>query len=172
MNSPILSITSATEDEKPIVARLLQLYLHDFSEFSEPDDQYGLTDGSGVFPYDHLDSYWHDAHREAVLFRTGANLAGFALINDWSPSGRRMDKAIAEFFILRKFRRTSLGTQAATQIFQRNPITWEVAIADYNLPALTFWQSVAATLDDYKTQEINGDGHRWRGKIMRLLPSS
>lgn len=48
-------LIEATVDDKPVVRRLLELYLHDFSEFSGQD----LND-HGEYGYRYLDHYWTD----------------------------------------------------------------------------------------------------------------
>lgn len=166
-----LHITLARETEQSVVARLLQLYLHDFSAFAEANDPYGKVNEAGLFTYDHLDAYWHDPGREALLLRLGPDLAGFALINTWSASGRGTDKAIAEFFVLRKYRRIGVGRRAAREILQSRPAVWEIAVARYNQPARAFWEAVVATLDGYTSDALQGDGERWSGSIWRLTPA-
>lgn len=169
--TPPLSLTAATSIERPIVERLLQLYLHDFSGFARADDPYGKVDGRGRFAYPHLDRYWQDSSSEPLLFRVGADLAGFALVNDWSVSGRGTDRAVAEFFVMRKYRRAGLGMRAALEIIQQRPVMWEISVADYNQPAQEFWSAVVASLRGFETHMLDGDGDRWAGPIWRLTPS-
>ncbi|MEM9355478.1 MAG: GNAT family N-acetyltransferase [Pseudomonadota bacterium] len=172
IRSSVPSVYPASRSDRPIVERLLQLYLHDFSGFSEADDPFGDTDDNGVFHYKDLETYWQQTEREPLLFQTGSHLAGFAFVNSWSASGRGTDRAIAEFFVLRRYRRIGLGTHAATEIVRRRPAVWEIAVADYNRPALLFWRSVVANLNGYESEEIDGDGQRWCGRVVRLTPNS
>lgn len=53
-----VTIEPALPDEKPALERLLQLYLHDFSEFARPNTGYGLIGEDGRFPDHTLDRYW------------------------------------------------------------------------------------------------------------------
>lgn len=77
-----LNISIAANSEKPIIARLLQLYLHDISEFARVEEPYGEVDDEGMFQYEHLDSYWLDPGREPLLLRLDRRIVGFALVND------------------------------------------------------------------------------------------
>ena len=70
-----VSVRSAKEDEKDILYNLLQLYLHDFSEFSPQE-----TDGRGRFTYPYLDHYWQDPQRFPFIIYVERNIAGFALV--------------------------------------------------------------------------------------------
>src|SRR5688572_5313813 len=83
-----LKVAVASVLEQPVVARLMQLYLHDFSEFAQLDPSHGDVDDDGLFPYPWLDLYWTEKKREPFLFRVDGRLAGFALIGGWSASGR------------------------------------------------------------------------------------
>jgi predicted acetyltransferase len=46
---------------------------------------------------------------------------------------------MAEFFIVRQYRRSGVGHQAARSIFTANPGRWELAIAAPNAGARAFW---------------------------------
>jgi hypothetical protein len=48
-----IEVLEATVDDKPVVRRLLELYSHDFSEFTGTD-----VDAHGRFGYPDLDLYW------------------------------------------------------------------------------------------------------------------
>lgn len=154
-----------------MVARLVQLYLHDFSEFASVGSPYGDVGGNGAFVMENFDMYWNEAGRKALLFRVEGNLAGFAMINQWSPSGARVDHSVAEFFVMRKYRRGGIGCRAAHEILRRYPGIWEVNIAHYNGPAQEFWRRALADVPGYKARALTGDGERWTGPIYRLTPA-
>ena len=54
-----------------------------------------------------------------LLIRRDGKLAGFALVNAVTHSGRAADRNMAEFFIVRKHRRSGIGRAAAQKIFSR-----------------------------------------------------
>jgi predicted acetyltransferase len=167
---PMLEIIIATIDEKPIVARLVQLYLHDFSELAAIGSPYGDVDADGKFTMENFESYWCEKGRSALLFRVGGALAGFALLNSWSPSGRGTDRSIAEYFVMRKYRRAGIGRRAAHQILGRYRGIWEINVAHYNAQAQEFWRRAMVTVPGYAVELIAGDGERWKGPIYRLTP--
>lgn len=43
---------------------------------------------------------------------------------------------------MKKYRRTGLGTWAATQLFDRYPGRWKVTQVSTNVPAQAFWRMV------------------------------
>lgn len=115
----------------------MQLYLHDFSEFLGTD-----VDANGEYPYAYFDHYFRREEREsrhAFFIRADSQLAGFALV-------RQSDglNSVAEFFVMRKYRRGGVGTAAARQVFARFPGDWKVAELAANLPAQAFWRKVIA----------------------------
>jgi len=112
------------------VRRLIQLYHHDFSEFDGAD-----VDAHGEYLHPYFDEYWNDADRRAFLFRANGAWAGFAFVFTGDPHD------IAEFFVLRKYRRQRLGSQAATWLFQRFPGRWTVRQQITNPAATAFWRS-------------------------------
>ncbi len=167
-----LEIRAALRSEKAIVWLLLQLYLHDFSDFAAPLGPYGDVDERGEFECPYFDSYWSVEGRKPLLFQVNGHLAGFALLHRWSASGKPTDWAMAEFFVVRKYRRVGIGTRAARDILGRHQCVWEIAVADYNEQALIFWRRAVAGVGNFSLEMLNGDGERWSGPILRLTPVS
>ena len=96
--------------------------------------------------------------RGASLFiRAGGRLAGFILVRSCSEHNALHDPHnVAEFFVLKKYRRHGIGREAACQVFDRFPGGWEVTQWDNNLPAQAFWQKVIAqyTGGEYRTFSV------------------
>jgi predicted acetyltransferase len=76
-----------------------------------------------------------------------------------------LDHALAEFFILRKYRRLGIGSQAAKLVFERFPGRWEMAVMKNNRPALSFWRCTIAAVIPENVEECEGDGNRWLGTV-------
>ena len=161
-----VTVVEAAAAQQPVFERLLQLYKYDFSEFAPIGSPYGEVDAEGRFAYPGLESYWQESGRIPLLIRADDRLAGFALLNQWSALELPLDHAVAEFFVLRKYRRALVGTRAALLIFRRYPGQWEVGVAWYNPPALAFWRSVAEEAAPVKVEEVAGDGKRWAGPVL------
>lgn len=119
----------ATTDERSVVRRLLQLYHYDFSELDGSD-----VDPHGEFLHRYFDEYWIDTDRKAFLFRVGGAWAGLALVFTGEPHD------VAEFFVMRKYRRRGVGGRAAVSLFQRFPGTWTVRQQLANPGATAFWR--------------------------------
>ena len=130
-----LEIIPATLEQAPILKNLLELYSHDFSEFQE------LSLGAdGRFGYKSLALYWSEPGRYPFLVRTDGKLAGLVFVKRGSEvSGREAIWDMAEFFIVRAYRRRGVGTQTAHEIFKRFPGMWAVRVMPSNVSARHFW---------------------------------
>jgi predicted acetyltransferase len=131
--SPAVTLVPALEDDKPVLANLLQLYRYDMSEFRD----YELTE-HGTFIYRFLDHYWSEPGRQAFLIRHDGCLAGFAMVRD----NEHGEREVAEFFVLRSHRRDGVSRQAALLLLRRFPGRWEVFHDDANVRAGRFWAAV------------------------------
>ena len=166
----VASVTAveAPAAQRPVLDCLLQLYKYDFSEFAPIGSPYGEVDEEGRFAsYPRLESYWRESGRIPLLIRADDHLAGLVLVHQWSALGLPLDHGVAEFFVLRKYRRARVGTRAALLIFRRYPGRWEVPVAWYNPPALAFWRKVTEEAAPGKVGDIAGDdGTRWAGPVL------
>ncbi|MGH7106396.1 MAG: GNAT family N-acetyltransferase [Acetobacteraceae bacterium] len=160
-----VTVDEISAPDRLALARLLQLYLHDFSEFAPLESPLGEVGGDGLFSLGLLEENWQGNGRAAFFIRARGRIAGFVLLHRWSALDRPLDRAIAEFFVLRKYRRKAVGTGAAHRAFRRFPGRWEVPVAEYNHPALRFWRSALSAPNFSPVTEQPGDGRRWSGPV-------
>lgn len=125
-----VEVVRASTEDRTVVRRLLQLYHYDFSEFDGAD-----VDSHGEFLHRYFDHYWTAPDREAFLFRVDGAWAGLALVFTGDPHD------IAEFFVMRKYRRRGVGAAAAARLFERFPGEWTVRQLLSNPAATTFWRA-------------------------------
>jgi predicted acetyltransferase len=126
-----LHVSRAAERDRPVLRRLLELYSYDFSEFDDRD-----LDADGEYGYRYLDDYWADSDRHPFLLRVNGQIAGLVLVR----AGAVTD--MAEFFVLRKYRRLGVGRRAAEEVFRMFPGRWTVRQKLTNPAATAFWRSV------------------------------
>ncbi len=162
---PAIELPEVARRQRRLLAHLLQLYLHDFSEFAPLDSPHGEVDREGLFAYERLDLYWKDPARRALLITHEGRTAGFVLLHDWSALEREIDHAIAEFFVLRKYRRSGVGTATLKLLLARYPGRWEIPVAFYNVPALEFWRTVVPLAAPGAVEVTESDSERWRGTV-------
>ncbi len=163
-----LEVTIARPDERPALANLMQFYIHDFSEFFAGTARGELED-DGRFEDYPLDDYWRDPANVPLLLRVDGRMAGFALLDAGSHSGRPVDRNMAEFFIARKHRRGGVGLAAARIIFTRWPGVWEAAVARRNTAALAFWRKAIRghpLAEDVEESDLTTKA--WNGWVLRF----
>lgn len=132
-----ISVDPAGKQERDIIFNLLQYYLHDFSEFE--DD---TTDERALYDYPYLDFYWSEPDRYPYLIRLNNNIAGFALVRtDMDPGNGETFMEMAEFFVLRLFRKQGVGNFAAIALWNQFPGPWHVSVLNSNKAAYPFWKN-------------------------------
>ena len=130
-----VEVIPALEEQEPILANLLELYAHDFSEFM--DLKLGAD---GRFGYKHLSLYWKEPDRYPFLIIVDGHWAGFVLVRRGSEISNETDVwDMAEFFIVRGYRRLGIGTKVAHDVWEKFSGRWEVRIMDRNQRAMKFW---------------------------------
>ncbi len=128
-----IELSPVAHDHKPVLRELLNLYLYELSDLAPSD-----PDEHGRFEYRWLDHYWTEPDRHAYFIRRDRGTAGFVLINAHTASSAA--HAVAEFFVLRRHRRSGVGSAAASSAFRRFPGTWEVTTDVENIRAGSFWR--------------------------------
>jgi predicted acetyltransferase len=154
-----LELIPAHPEDESVLANLLELYIYDFTEFIPID-----LNNDGRFGYPDLPLFWSDPRRFPFLVKVDGKLAGFVLVQRGSQiSGDNEVWDIAEFFVLRRFRRHGTGRQLAHQVWRQHPGRWEVRVRDNNLPARRFWHSgvEAFTSQPVQPSSIEIDGVTW-----------
>jgi predicted acetyltransferase len=133
-NRPMrIELEPVAEADKAVLARLLELYRYDMSDFRP----YELSP-HGTYGYRYLDAYFLNDDREACFIKVDGELAGFTMTRMLHDNVR----SVAEFFVVRRWRRTDVGTTVARQLFARHPGRWEVAVDDANTAGQAFWPAV------------------------------
>lgn len=134
-------VSPAGLDEKPVIARLLQLYHYDFTEFLPLK-----LGANGEYAYRYLDVYWDPEpgeQRYPFLVRADGELAGFALVRFINDT-----YLMSEFFVLRPYRQHGVGREAALAVFRKFPGKWIIHQVSRNLPAQSFWRRIIAEYTD------------------------
>lgn len=139
-----VAIRRATEADRTVVANLFELYLYDFSTVE--NSEIG-SDGRYSMP-DMLAGYWEDPQRHVFVITVDQKLAGFALVKRGSAlAGDLTAMDLAEFFILRNYRRVGVGRTAAQAILAHfGDQRWVVRVLAGNPAALAFWEQ---TIGEY-----------------------
>jgi predicted acetyltransferase len=160
-NDHLVTLEVATRDLEVPLANLLELYLHDMSEtfpirISE----------QGNFGYAWLPTYWAEPDRRFAFFiRSRGDLAGFVLVTIGSPASEDPEALdIAEFFVLRGYRRSGVGRKAVHLLWDQHPGHWVVRVSEGNPGGLAFWPKVVREYrgGQFNEKKLAGRHYPWR----------
>ncbi len=155
-----VELIPAQPEDEAVLANLVQLYAHDFSEF------YDLEFGAdGRFEYKDLPLYWREPDRHPFLITVDGTLAGFVLLKRGPQlSGDKTVWDMAEFFVIRGFRRHGIGTQVAHKIWGQHPGRWEVRVLRVNRAGCGFWEHAIELFVGHTIEPVNVEkgGDDWQ----------
>ena len=124
----------------PLVRRLIQLYMYDLG-----GERWDVEpDGTFAPPAWHR-AFWRRRGSQHYVVRVRGRPAGFALVREPAHFAGPGVREIAEFFVLRQYRRRGVGTHVARDLLARSAGRWEIAVLTWN-PARRFWRRVIREL--------------------------
>lgn len=151
MRGENVKLARISYEQKSVLRSLMELYQYDMSPYE--DDSDNDVNENGLYDYKYVDHYWTEEGRHPYFVKVSGKLAGFLLVrgieaSDLSAPGYSM----AEFFILKKYRKRGIGKQAAFQVFEWFRGKWSIAWLEKNLPAQNFWTTI---ISEYKAGEFS-----------------
>lgn len=157
-----IELRRPSRSDRNLIRRMMELYLYDFSEYEDAD-----LDEHGLFSYGDLDYFWFEPTHAAFLVTVDDKLAGFVLVdNDVKLS--ESERAVSEFFVMRKYRRRGVGKQVVHQLFDLLPARWEAAVMETNQPAQQFWRQAFGSYRQGIFQETALNNDAWEGPVVSL----
>lgn len=139
-NEPITLIPAVLADY-PVIYNLARFYAYDISEFFGDQPGWEMeNDGLYGVGVDYI-QYFENKNAFPFLIRYKGELAGFAIV-DKKGIDQSADFNMAQFFILRTYKRKGLGRYSAFQCFDKFKGTWEVMVLPGNETAYHFWRSI------------------------------
>jgi predicted acetyltransferase len=164
----MIALDPAATEERAVLDNLMQLYVYDWSEVLPLD-----VGDRGRFADYPLDPYFRDDWRHPFLVRVDGKLAGFALVSARSwLTGAAGVFDMAEFFVLRRYRRQGVGLAAACAAFDRFRGPWEVRQRDAATQATAFWRRAIAHYTGGRYQEVRWDDAAWTGPVQTFSSAS
>ncbi|MFR2534411.1 MAG: GNAT family N-acetyltransferase [Clostridia bacterium] len=138
-----------SKQNRKVIENLFELYQYELSDYFMED----VKENGKYEPYEYLDTYFTNATRNAYFVKVNNQYAGFILINEYTMLPRKeKTKSIAEFFILKRYRKQHLGRKVIAKILEKAE-NWEVKVLDKNKEASDFWKGIIR--EKYEKVEIN-----------------
>ncbi len=158
MSTPPLRIEQVDRTHDRVLRNLFEHYMHDMAEWFGFDSE---DDGSYSYPTGNV---W-DQGSDVFIAYAGTKPVAFALVDDAAtrvPGSGGRD--LKEFFVVRRHRRSAVGTTVARRVWDTYPGPWLVRVYRPNKPAVPFWRQV---ISDYTGGQFNehlhimDDGREW-----------
>ncbi|MCL2774092.1 MAG: phosphotransferase [Oscillospiraceae bacterium] len=159
-NNIKIDILKVPFEKKHILRNMLELYFYDMSEFDDEYDKMELND-AGLYGYGYLDYYWNEEGRYPYLLTVDQNLAGLALIRVVEPIPLTFE--VAEFFIMKKYRKLGIGSILSSKIFELHKGKWTISTPIKNIVAQNFWRKAVKNAAPEKYEEYLTDDGRYIG---------
>lgn len=129
-------LINVEEKDKNIIYNLMQLYMYDLSSFEDETATFTMLN-SGLYTMNkYIEKYWQDKNRHPYILKCNDELAGFVL---YRFNEENMNE-IAEFFVLKKYRKIGAGTFMANKMFDLYKGKWEVSTLIKNEISQKFWR--------------------------------
>ncbi|QSX07295.1 GNAT family N-acetyltransferase [Sedimentibacter sp. zth1] len=126
-------------EEKEILKNLMEKYDYEFSQWDNRD-----VNKLGLYGYNYLDCYWTDNNRYAFFILVDGMLGGFVMVNDCPEANEKADYAIAEFFVMYKYRQKGVGKFVAYKVFDMLRGKWQLKRHPKNTPSVHFWNKIVS----------------------------
>ena len=146
----MMKMVLANEVHKLILENLFSLYGHDISEYTP----YSEVGDDGAYAFEDVDDFLHSAEHMAFLFYQENKPIGFLLMGSGELALEGCEYIIYDFFVLRKYRRTGMGTEAMKMVFDQYPGKYCVSDLVCNVSAVSFWRKLIARYAKAGTQQI------------------
>lgn len=160
----VLELEPIEASAAPVLTRLMQLYAYDFSEIFDSD-----INEEGLYRAPDVQQYFGASGRHPFFVTVDGRLAGLVIVDEKSRFGHLEEpRDVAEFFVLRRYRRAGVGRTVAERVFSRFPGKWEVRQMMKNVPGTEFWRRVIDRYTMGVFTETIMDDERWRGPVQRF----
>lgn len=177
-----MQVTIELTDPKTkfIINNLYPLYLHDLSEiWGWQPNKYGVFEEQEILTLNEqnrvFDIWWSNP---TILFpyliRANEVPAGFALVATPPFIASESDFYLNDFFILRSFRGRGVADEAASQVFDSHPGTWELQThpGENNRRAQNFWRRMVNNYTKGEYREVVAETKRDETKLIFTFKNS
>lgn len=144
-------LVPATIDDHPTIQNMGRFYVYDMTEYMGDDEDWKIPE-NGIFECIDFRKYWDQPDTFPFILRNSQEIIGFVII-DKKGSESQVDYNMAQFFILRKFKKKGIGKAVACHCFDRFVGVWEVMVMPKNEGAYRFWKKVITSYTDNHYQE-------------------
>lgn len=159
-----MELVPVSARERSVLLALNEYYVYDFSELLGLDVR-----DSGSYGGERLERHFTDPLCHPWLIRVDGKLAGFAIHEGRSRlTGETGIHDVAEFFVLKKYRRHGIGTDAAIALFDQFKGRWEVRQVTANTSATSFWRHAINRYTAGHYEDLTWNDANFKGAVQRF----
>ena len=150
---------------KSFFEHLLQLYEYEFSDITKLE-----VNRQGLFTNVELQKHLDEGSCRPYLMQYQGKWAGLAVVNLKSYLNDDPHvKDIAEFFLMKLYRKRRIGLLMASHLFDLFPGKWEVRQFPEATEARAFWLRVISHYTNQHFKDEFIDHSRWKGHIQTFF---
>ena len=140
---------------------MLELYQYDLSEIWDQD-----LDASGEYGYA-MDRFWKEHGSYPYVALVDGHYAGFALV-DGKVKLPGDEFWMDQFFVMKKYRRRTIGLQMAEWVIRQHPGNWQIGEMTGNFVAQAFWRKTIGHIVGRNFEEHVLSTGWWQGHVQRF----
>ena len=135
----MIKLRIAKKDERQLIENLLQMYLHNISEYFPMD----FNSETCTYDYDDISKYFDESGNYAIIFMNEEDVIGFSLVDF-------IDNAyvVQEMFILNNYKNKGLGEECITKVFDDFNGDWVIKSLPASPKSENFWNKTISKYTD------------------------
>ncbi len=135
-----IRLSLVPSDQKYRLGEYLDCYLEEHSQYKETP--FGPV---STAEYVYFLEYWREKGRHPYFIFLDSEIAGFILVRTVF-TGEDSFFQVSEFYILPEYRRTGIGFEAVSLLWQKFPGLWGLQVLGNNKTARVFWSKCCNAL--------------------------
>ncbi len=155
------ALRRAQPQDDAALQQMLELYQYELSDIWPQE-----ADAAARYGYD-LTRHRQGERFHAHVAQVGSQYAGFALVAPAAVT-RREGHWMEQFFVLRRYRRSGVGSALATHVLRSHPGPWEVGQLHANRAAQAFWRRLIDTVTHGQWVELALHEGWWQGVVQQF----
>ena len=135
----MIKIKIVNSNERSLIENLLQMYLHNISEYFPID----FNSKTCTYEYDDISKYFNESNNYAILFMNDDEVIGFSLIDLIDNT-----YTVQEMFILNNYKNKGFGEECITKVFDDFNGNWIIKSLPLSPKSENFWNKTISKYTD------------------------
>lgn len=142
-------VYEADSNQEEMFRNLMNLQFHDLSEYRS-NFEIGYD---GRFPWTYDGIFKNDYYYPLLISYKG-KIVGNIIFADFKGKHENVDYQLAELFVLKMYRRKSIGKQSIKMLFDNFKGKYHLDVASKNEPAMKFWNKLISEYGKIITEKV------------------